>query len=140
MHFERDISSPEDLPFVAKELLETFKDHRLFLFEAQMGMGKTTFIKELCKQLGSTDHLSSPTYALINEYHSHNTKLFHFDLYRLKNSTELFDIGFDDYLNSANYCFIEWPEMALPFLKDEKVVHLKIEFHSAKRILRAETY
>lgn len=138
MLFERDITAVEKLPLVAKQFLEAFLDNRLFLFEAQMGMGKTTFIKELCRQLGCTSSFSSPTYSIVNEYESPVQKVFHFDLYRLKNSEELMDIGFEDYLSSNAYCFIEWPEMAIPLLAHEKYVLVKIDLANGHRLLTAK--
>jgi len=80
-----------------------------------MGSGKTTLIKALCKELGCRDEASSPTYAIVNEYHGEQL-IYHFDLYRLKDEEELMDIGFSDYIESGAYCLIEWPELALPFL------------------------
>jgi tRNA threonylcarbamoyladenosine biosynthesis protein TsaE len=137
MEFKRDISSLESLAQVAKELLQTFKDHRVFLFDAQMGAGKTTFIKELCKQLGSHDNFSSPTYSIVNEYKSPTHTIFHFDLYRLKNKEELFDIGFDDYLHKNTYCFIEWPHLAHDFLMGGSYVKVSIESEGSSRVLKA---
>ena len=127
MEFKKDITSLESLPSVAKELLHTFKEARVFLFDSQMGTGKTTFIKELCKQLGSADHFSSPTYSIVNEYKTPTHTIFHFDLYRLKNKDELFDIGFEDYLKKNTYCFIEWPHLAHDFLKGTSYVNVLIE-------------
>ncbi|MBK6523125.1 MAG: tRNA (adenosine(37)-N6)-threonylcarbamoyltransferase complex ATPase subunit type 1 TsaE [Bacteroidia bacterium] len=137
MEFKRDITSLESLPQVAKELLQTFKNERLFLFDAQMGTGKTTFIKELCKQLGSDDHFSSPTYSIVNEYKTPTHTIFHFDLYRLKNKEELFDIGFEDYLKHHTYCFIEWPHLAHDFLMSGSCVKVSIELDGANRFLKA---
>jgi tRNA threonylcarbamoyladenosine biosynthesis protein TsaE len=73
-------------------------------------------IKAICKSLGSADSLSSPTYAIVNEYASPAGKLYHFDLYRIKNEDELYDLGFEEYLSNGNYCFIEWPEVAQNFI------------------------
>ena len=106
----------EALPAVAAELLKR-ADNRIFLFEAPMGAGKTTLIKELCRQLGSKDHFSSPTFSIVNEYSYPGGRIFHFDLYRLKDETELFDIGIEEYLASGDYCFFEWPAMV------ESLVH-----------------
>jgi len=139
MEFERDITSLESLAQVAKELLQTFKDVHVFLFDAQMGTGKTTFIKELCRQLGSDDNFSSPTYSIVNEYKTPTHNIFHFDLYRLKNKEELFDIGFDDYLNKSTYCFIEWPHLAQDFLSSGSYVKVSIESDGIKRFLKATT-
>lgn len=137
MEFKRDITSLESLPQVAKELLQTFKNYRVFLFDAQMGSGKTTFIKELCKQLGSEDHFSSPTYSIVNEYKTQAHSIFHFDLYRLKNKEELFDIGFEDYIKKDTYCFIEWPNLALDFLMLDSYVKVVIETTGKMRFLIA---
>lgn len=105
------ISNPDDLPGAAKSLLEIDPANRIFLFDAPMGAGKTTLIKEMCKCLGSTDNFSSPTYSIVNEYNSPKGKIFHIDLYRLKSKDELLDIGMEDYLVGKNFCFIEWPAL-----------------------------
>lgn len=137
MEFKRDITALESLPSVAKELLSTFKDERLFLFDAQMGAGKTTIIKELCKQLGSVDHLSSPTYSIVNEYKTPNGIIYHFDLYRLKNKEELFEIGFEDYIKKNAYCFMEWPHLAIDLLMSDHFVKVNIKMEENKRFLIA---
>jgi tRNA threonylcarbamoyladenosine biosynthesis protein TsaE len=87
-----------------------------------MGSGKTTLIKEICHQLGVTDTMSSPTYGLVNEYHTSSKKLiYHFDLYRIKDLAECLDIGMEEYLYSGNYCFIEWPDVAKQLMPEEAV-------------------
>jgi tRNA threonylcarbamoyladenosine biosynthesis protein TsaE len=107
------------------------------LFDAPMGAGKTTFIKSLCVELDVSDSMSSPTYSIVNEYHTNlKLKVFHFDLYRLTSSEELFELGFDDYLESGNYVFIEWPEMAMPFL--DTYVRINIQLENNNRYLHAE--
>ena len=122
----------------AKQLIHFAKEQKVLLFEAPMGAGKTTFIKSLCQFLNVTDAMSSPTYSIVNEYHtSLNTKLYHFDLYRLKSSEELFEIGFDDYIDSGNYLFIEWPELAMPFL--ESYLRIIIKMENNNRYLCAES-
>ena len=85
--------------------------HNILLLKGNLGAGKTTFTKFLLKNLGSTDEVSSPTYAIVNEYHSPKGKIFHFDLYRMKNIHEVYDIGMEEYLDSASLCIIEWPEI-----------------------------
>lgn len=85
--------------------------HKVILFNGDMGVGKTTLIKSLSRQLGVTDATSSPTFSLVNEYEAaHGHKVFHFDVYRLKNESEAYDMGIDDYLYSGEWCFIEWAE------------------------------
>ncbi len=113
---ELDISDVENLPAAAKELFKFAGDIKVFAFNGEMGSGKTTFIKELSKNLGSKDSFSSPTYAIVNEYASPNGKIYHFDLYRINKIEELYDLGFEEYLYSSNYCFIEWPQMGLELL------------------------
>jgi len=99
------------LPAVAQKILSDFPDQRIFAFYGEMGAGKTTFIHSFCRQLGSHDNISSPTFALVNEYEDRNGNvLFHFDFYRMKHLEEAFDIGLEEYLYSGNYCFMEWPE------------------------------
>ncbi len=116
-----------DLDQVARTLLEKSKV-KIFLFEGEMGAGKTTLIKELCKVLESTDHFSSPTYSIVNEYEMPGGKIYHFDLYRCKGVEELMDLGIEEYLDSGNYCFIEWPELAENLIEGEYVkVVLKVE-------------
>jgi tRNA threonylcarbamoyladenosine biosynthesis protein TsaE len=112
---ELDISDVSKLPEACKKLIEFAGRSKVIAFNGEMGAGKTTFIKELCKTLGSQDDFGSPTYSIVNEYKLPKGKIFHFDLYRLKNEEELFDLGFEEYLQSGNYCFIEWPELAQPF-------------------------
>ena len=135
---ELDISDMYRHETAANQLIEFAKDHRVFLFEAPMGAGKTTFIKSLCQFLNVTDTMSSPTYSIVNEYHTNtNLKLYHFDLYRLKSPEELFELGFEDYVDSGNYLFIEWPELALPFLDSYLRIIIKIDNNN--RYLCAES-
>lgn len=111
-----------ELDAVAKKLLNQFGEQRVFAFYGKMGAGKTTFIQSICKILGTTDNVTSPTFALINEYRTGNMKsIFHFDFYRIKEIEEAFDLGYEDYLYSGNYCLIEWPEMIEPLLPDQFV-------------------
>jgi tRNA threonylcarbamoyladenosine biosynthesis protein TsaE len=103
-----------------------------------MGAGKTTFIKALCRELGSHDNITSPTFALINEYSTDNgAVIYHFDFYRIKKLEEAYDLGYEDYIYSGNYCFIEWPEMIQSLLPPQ-IVEVKIsETESGARELRA---
>lgn len=117
----------KELPEIARKLVEQFPEERVFAFYGKMGAGKTTFIQSVCRVLGSDDTVTSPTFALINEYNTEkNGSVFHFDFYRIKNLEEVFDLGYEDYLYSGSYCLIEWPELIEPLLS-EKVVKVKIE-------------
>ncbi|MDP2337150.1 MAG: tRNA (adenosine(37)-N6)-threonylcarbamoyltransferase complex ATPase subunit type 1 TsaE [Bacteroidota bacterium] len=122
----------------AKLLLNNFPEERVFAFYGAMGAGKTTFIKALCHELGSQDYVTSPTFALINEYSTINESvIYHFDFYRIKKLEEAYDLGYEDYLYSGNYCFIEWPEMIESLLPSEFVeVRIKEADHG-KRLIEA---
>lgn len=98
-----------DIENVATTVLKCTKS-KYFLFSGEMGSGKTTLIKELSKQLGSHDKVSSPTFSLVNEYEGDSENIYHFDFYRIEDEAEAFDMGFEDYLNDSHYVFIEWPE------------------------------
>jgi tRNA threonylcarbamoyladenosine biosynthesis protein TsaE len=120
------INKIEDLPTIAKVFLESFSKATTIAFYGSMGVGKTTFIKALCQELKVIDTVNSPTFAIINEYASAlDIKIYHFDLYRLESEKELIDIGFEDYLYTDNWNFIEWPEIA-ESLFGERVMRVKI--------------
>ena len=104
------INDVEELLGTAKQLLEFSSGEKIFLFEGDMGAGKTTLIKALCAELAVKDMTSSPTYSIVNEYIYPNGKVFHFDFYRIRSEIEAYDLGFEEYLYSKQYCFIEWPE------------------------------
>ena len=115
-------STLESLPEVAKKILETFPHSRVFALYGKMGAGKTTLIRELCHQLGVAGEVQSPTFAIINEYKtSAGESVFHFDFYRINKIEEVFDIGYEDYVYSGSYCFIEWPELAGDLLPEGTV-------------------
>jgi tRNA threonylcarbamoyladenosine biosynthesis protein TsaE len=117
-----------DLPAVAKAIIELSQTHKLVAFYGQMGAGKTTLIKQICAQLGVMQEVSSPTFALVNEYETTNKQIvYHFDFYRIKNLEEVYDIGYEDYFYSNNLCLMEWPENIEALLHNEEVlkVHIK---------------
>ncbi len=119
------IADINDIDNAAKEFLNIFPQPQIIAFTGEMGAGKTTFIKALCKTLGTMDTVNSPTFAIINEYEIESKKpIFHFDLYRLEQPEEVLDIGFEDYLFSGNWCFIEWPQIAEHYLPEQ---HVKVE-------------
>ncbi len=108
-----------DLAQIASTIKEELK-YKVICFEGEMGAGKTTFIKELVKVLGSHDDVTSPTFSLVNEYETtDNQKIYHFDLYRLEDEEEALDIGIEDYLYSNYYCLIEWPNKITNFVPEE---------------------
>lgn len=132
------ISAIDELPAAAVKLLSFANEERVFVFFGEMGAGKTTFIKALCKELGVTDTISSPTFSIVNEYESPGGSVYHFDFYRLKDQSEAFDLGYEDYLYSGKYCLIEWPEK-IPDLIPPRVVKVELELtDDDKRSLTAE--
>lgn len=105
------IKNPQSLDDVASALLSTFPQGRIFAFFGPMGVGKTTYIKAICRLLGSTDNVSSPTFSIINQYLTPSGEnIFHFDFYRIKELAEVYNLGYEDYFFSGGYCLIEWPE------------------------------
>lgn len=114
-----------ELPQVAKTILKEAKN-KILLFYADMGVGKTTLIKELIKQLGSADNVTSPTFSLVNEYASENGSLYHFDFYRIEEEVEALDIGIEEYFDSGTWLFIEWPEKIASLLpNDAQIIRIK---------------
>ena len=119
------VFSLDQIQEVAEQII-ALNPKKIILFNGEMGVGKTTLIKQLCKSLGVKDATSSPTFSLVNEYYTSNNQIvYHFDFYRLNKETEALDIGVDDYLYSGNWCFIEW---------SEKIASLIPEEHSAVTI------
>lgn len=118
------IKSLEDLGNAAREFLAQIGDHRLLAFEAPMGAGKTTFIAALCRELGvDADAVSSPTFALVNEYRtSAGEQVFHFDFYRIETPSEALDIGLYEYLDSGCLCLMEWPGNIAGLLPEETLI------------------
>jgi tRNA threonylcarbamoyladenosine biosynthesis protein TsaE len=130
MHFK--IDKIEDWQHVVDEISPLLK-HNILLLKGNLGAGKTTFTQFLLKKLGSNDEVSSPTYAIVNEYHLPQGNVFHFDLYRMKNIGEVFDIGMEEYLDNAFLCIIEWPEVYEQEIQDFPHHELIIENSGTER-------
>ncbi len=114
-----DIASLDDLDRAAARFLEITGDHKKFAFHGAMGSGKTTLIKAICKLLGATDSITSPTFSLVNEYVTpQGDILYHFDLYRINTVEELFDLGYEEYFFGDSCVFVEWAEKAESLLPD----------------------
>ena len=113
-------ANEQQLPDVAKAIMETYPQERVFGFYGEMGTGKTTLIKEMCKILGVQDITSSPTFAIINEYWTtQDQPIYHFDFYRIDEPADASRIGFEEYLYSGHYCFIEWTEKVEEILQGD---------------------
>ena len=110
---EIKINSLDQIGAAAEQFVACMKDARVFAFYGKMGAGKTTFIKAVCEELGVTDVINSPTFAIVNEYRSdeNGELIYHFDFYRIKKLEEVYDMGYEDYFYSGALCFIEWPEL-----------------------------
>ena len=120
-------NSIEFLPLIARKILMTFKDKRIFAFEGKMGAGKTTLIREICRCLGVVDPTSSPSFGIVNEYVAESgTRIYHFDFYRVKDLREVYDMGYEEYFFSGAMVFIEWPEKIKELLPEE-CVYIRIE-------------
>lgn len=121
-----EVNSLADLPAVSQQLSDFAGDQKVFIFEGEMGAGKTTFIKNFCKHLGIDDVVSSPTYSIVNEYESAEGSVFHFDFYRIKDMREAYDLGYEEYFYGGGICLIEWPERVEELLPEN---YVKVEIN-----------
>ena len=139
------IQDIEHIREAAREFIEQIGERRVFAFYGKMGAGKTTFVKAICEELGVEDVITSPTFAIINEY-SINVqrstlnvqRIFHFDFYRIKKLEEVYDMGYEDYFYSGALCFIEWPELIEPLLPDDAVRVTIEEQPDGSRLVKCE--
>ena len=115
------INDIENIHEAAREFINQIGDARVFAFYGKMGAGKTTFIKAICEELGCQDVITSPTFAIVNEYSSDTTPIYHFDFYRIKKLEEVYDMGYEEYFYSGALCLIEWPELIEEILPDDAV-------------------
>lgn len=133
---EISIPSLDRIDDAAQQFVAQIGLRRVFAFYGSMGAGKTTFIKAVCKQLGVSDAVTSPTFAIVNEYASDMGPVYHFDFYRIKNLAEVMDIGFEDYVYSGNLCLMEWPELIEELLPENTI---KVNISVAEDGVRAVT-
>ena len=115
------INSLAEINEAAKTFIKNMGDSKVFAFYGKMGAGKTTFIKAICEELGVEDVITSPTFAIVNEYQSSTTgdSIFHFDFYRIKKLEEVYDMGYEDYFYGGSLCFLEWPELIDELLPED---------------------
>ena len=142
---EITIKSLDEIRSAAQTFIENIGDNRLFAFYGPMGVGKTTFIKAICEELGVKDDVASPTFAIINEYMAGTLDvqlsalslrpIYHFDFYRIKRPDEIFDIGFEEYADSGNLCLMEWPELVEDYLPEDTVKVTVQEKEDGTRLL-----
>ena len=131
---EFNINKIEEWQTVINEILPQFK-HPVLILKGNLGAGKTTFTQFFLKNIGSKDEVSSPTYSIVNEYDTPKGTVFHFDLYRMNNINEVFDIGIEEYLDNSYLCIIEWPEIYEEELADFPHHELKIETVGETRMI-----
>ena len=126
----------EGLSDAERTFIENIGEHRVVAFYGAMGAGKTTFIKALCEELGVGEPVTSPTFAIVNEYQAQNSStIYHFDFYRIKRLEEAYDMGFEDYLYSGHLCLIEWPELIEDLLPDDALrVRIAVEADGSRII------
>ena len=115
------ISDLDHIRETAREFIDNMGNRKVFAFYGKMGAGKTTFIKAVCEELGVEDVITSPTFAIINEYSGKDDTIYHFDFYRIKKLEEVYDMGYEDYFYSGALCFIEWPELIEEVLPEDAV-------------------
>ena len=138
---EIKITSLDNIREAAKQFIAAMEDNTVFAFYGKMGAGKTTFIKAICEELGVTDVINSPTFAIVNEYRSDETGelIYHFDFYRIKKLDEVYDMGYEDYFYSGALCFIEWPELVEEVLPGDVVKVTIEEVEDGTRSVRLES-
>ena len=135
---EIKIQSLESIHEAAREFIAAMGDNTVFALYGKMGAGKTTFVKALCEALGVTDVITSPTFAIVNEYRSDETGelIYHFDFYRIKKLSEVYGMGYEDYFYSGALCFIEWPELVEELLPGNAVKVTIEELENGNRVIR----
>ena len=137
---EITIDSMDGIREAARQFVGNMGDASVFAFYGSMGAGKTTFIKAICEELGVEDVITSPTFAIVNEYRANETGelIYHFDFYRIKKIEEVYDMGYEDYFYSGALCFIEWPELIEELLPDDAVRVRIEEIEGGKRKVKSE--
>ena len=138
---EIKINSLDSIHEAARQFIAAMGDNTVFAFYGKMGAGKTTFIKAVCEELGVTDVITSPTFAIVNEYRSEEAGelIYHFDFYRIKKLEEVYDMGYEDYFYSGALCFIEWPELIEDVLPGDAVKVYIDELEDGSRKIHFET-
>lgn len=131
-----EINSLEELDKVAEAVIESLDGRTVVAFDAPMGAGKTTLISRIASLLGATDAVTSPTFAIVNQYEGSERTIYHFDMYRIERMEEALDFGSEEYLSSGELCLVEWPEKIEPLLpEDTMVVRIEILSETSRRFV-----
>lgn len=129
-----EINSLEELDIVAEAVIDSLEGRTVVAFDAPMGAGKTTLISRIAAHLGATDSVTSPTFAIVNQYEGTDRTIYHFDMYRIERVEEALDFGSEEYLSSGELCLVEWPEKIEPLLpEDTMVVRIEILSSTSRR-------
>ena len=135
------IRNLSEINIVAKQFIDRIGNEKVFAFYGSMGAGKTTFIKAMCEELGVKETITSPTFAIINEYKDgEGNSIYHFDFYRINKLEEAFDFGYEDYFYSGNLCFIEWPELVESLLPENTVKVYIAETENGTRTIETKNF
>lgn len=130
------VNKLEEIRGAARQFISMMGASKVFAFYGKMGAGKTTFIKALCEELGVEDVITSPTFAIVNEYtDGQGNPIYHFDFYRIRKIEEVYDMGYEDYFYSGNLCLLEWPELIEDILPDDAVKISITENEDGNRII-----
>ena len=134
------IKDLEGLRPAAREFIQAINGRTVFAFYGKMGAGKTTFVKAICEEMGVTDVVNSPTFSIVNEYHTEpdDELIYHFDFYRIKKLDEAYDMGAEDYFYSGNLCLIEWPELVEAILPEDTVCVSIEEIENGQRVVKLD--
>jgi len=134
-----EIPSLDQIHQTARQFIQAMDGKTIFAFYGSMGAGKTSFIKAICEELGVTDIITSPTFAIVNEYAlPDGDSVYHFDFYRINKTEEAFDLGYEEYFYSGRYCFIEWPEKIESLLPEDCTMVRIEEMEDGKRVISIE--
>lgn len=138
MDIKITINDISELEAAAQQFIKHIDNHKVFALYGEMGVGKTTFVKAVCQAMGVEENITSPTFAIVNEYKSGSGEpIFHFDFYRIENLEEAYDFGYEDYFYSGNICLIEWPELIEPLLPEDCVKIRITEHDNGSRVIES---
>ncbi|HHP7241612.1 MAG TPA: tRNA (adenosine(37)-N6)-threonylcarbamoyltransferase complex ATPase subunit type 1 TsaE [Cyclobacteriaceae bacterium] len=131
----------DDLEHICKKILDAY-NQKIIILKGELGAGKTTLVKVFCSVLGVKERVSSPSFSIIQEYRTDKKiPIYHFDFYRIKDFSEILNLGLDEYLESGNYCFIEWPEIIMQWFSDSFIeINIKLHQKNLDRIIQVDAY
>lgn len=133
---EIQVQTEDQMLELVRQVARQFPEQRIFFLQGDLGSGKTSFVKKFAKHLGSTDEITSPSFSIIQEYESPRGTIYHMDLYRLEDVSEIEELGLEEYLESGNWCFIEWPNILPEWMKEGGLtINIFIEGPDTRKIV-----